>query len=278
MKVFRNLILPMAAGAILFAPLAVGQVTLSVTYFTIAEHDQDMQDVINGPFSNEVQNTLGPHGLPILNTPAYGCVSNCLVNTTIYPFPRDLSSSGEITWWSPSLNIGGPGGTSDVVQTSTAQVTLPFSNRFFYPPNGSGPNDLNGFQSAIFSGTLNVPTSEPLTFSIGEDDVAFVYVDGTIACNLGGARGYVLGSCTTPNTLSAGSHTLQIFYSDLFATNAGLTFSVTTAGVTGTPGISATPAPPTTTPAPPTILLAMVALVGLGLFTGYRRFAASRNA
>ena len=167
-------------------------------------------------------------------------------------------------------DIGGPGGTSYVVQTSTAQVTLPFSNRFSYPPNGSGPNDLNGFQSAIFSGTLNVPTSEPLTFSIGEDDVAFVYVDGTIACNLGGARGYVLG-CTTPNTLSAGSPPLQIFYSDLFATNAGLTFSVTTAGVTGTPGISATPAPPTTTPALPTILLAMVALVGLGLFTGYRR-------
>ena len=69
-----------------------------------------MQDVINGPFSNEVQNTLGPHGLPILDTLAYGCVSNCLVNTTIYPFPRILSSSGEITWWSPSLTSVDPAG------------------------------------------------------------------------------------------------------------------------------------------------------------------------
>ncbi len=273
---FRNLILPMAAAAMALAPFAAGQITLSVTYFTIAENDRDMQDVINGPFSNEVQNTLGPHGLPILNTAAYGCVSNCLVNTTIYPFPRDLTSSGEITWWSPSLNNGGSGGVSDVVQTSTAQVTLPFSNRTFYPPNGTGPNDLNGFQSAIFSGTLNVPTAEPVTFSLGADDVAFVYVDGTIACNLGGARGYVLGTCTTPTTLSAGSHTLQIFYSDLFPTNAGFTFAVSTAGVTGTPGIT-TP-PPSTTPAPPTILLAMVALACLGLVMGYRRFAASRNA
>jgi hypothetical protein len=163
-----------------------------------------------------------------------------------------------------------------VVQTSVTQVTLPFSNRFFYPPNGAGVSDLNGFQSATFSGTLSVPASEPVSFSLGADDVAFVYVDGVLACNLGGARGYVLGTCTT-NTLTAGSHTLQIFYSDLFPTNAGFTFAVSTAGVTGTPGITA-PVAPIGTPAPPTILLAMVALACLGLFLGYRRFGPRRNA
>jgi hypothetical protein len=276
MKAFRNLILPMTAAVLALAPFAAAQVTLQVNYFTIAENDQDMQNVINGAVSNEVQNTLGPHGLPILNTAQYGCVSNCVADFAPYPLPRDLSSSGEITWWSPALNNGGAGGTSDVVQTSVTQVTLPFSNRFFYPPNGAGVSDLNGFQSATFSGTLSVPASEPVSFSLGADDVAFVYVDGVLACNLGGARGYVLGTCTT-NTLTAGSHTLQIFYSDLFPTNAGFTFAVSTAGVTGTPGITA-PVAPIGTPAPPTILLAMVALACLGLFLGYRRFGPRRNA
>jgi hypothetical protein len=224
-----------------------------------------------------VQNTLGPHGLPILNTQQHGCVSNCLVNTTIYPFPRDVTSSGEITWWSPALNNGGPGGTSDVVQTGTAQVTLPFLNRFMYPPNGAGISDANGFQSAVFAGTLTVPTAEPVTFSIGADDVAFVYVDGTIACDLGGARGYVVTSCTTPNTLSAGIHNLQIFYSDLFETNAGFSFAVTTPGITGTPGITALPTPPTT-PIPSTIVLTMVGMACVGLLFGYRGFARRHSA
>jgi hypothetical protein len=266
----------MTAAMLALAPFAAAQVTLQVNYFTIAENDQDMQNVINGAFTNEAQNTLGPHGLPILNTTQYGCVSNCLVNTTTYPFPRDVTSGGEITWWSPTLNNGGAGGTSDVVQTSTAQVTLPFTNLSFFPPNGVGANDLNGFQAATFSGTLNVPTAEAVTFSVGDDDLAFVYVDGVIVCNNGGARGYVVGNCTT-NTLSAGSHTLQIFYTDLFPTHAAFSFAISTAGVTGTPGITA-PTPPIGTPAPPTVLLAMVALACLGLFLGYRHFGLRRSA
>lgn len=275
MKAFRNLILPMTAAAMALAPFAAAQVTLSVNYFTIAENDQDMQNVINGPVTNEAQNTLGPHGLPILNTPQYGCVSACPIDTTIYPFPRDVTSGGEITWWSPALNNGGAGGTSDVVLTSTAQVTLPFTSLNFYPPNGTGANDLNGFQAAVFSGTLNVPTSEAVTFNVGDDDLAFVYVDGVIVCNFGGARGYVVTSCPA-GTLSAGSHTLQIFYTDLFPTHGSFSFAIATAGVTGTPGITAPT--PAATPAPPTILLALVALACLGLFLGYRRFAPRRNA
>ncbi len=116
---------------------------MAVTYYTIAENDQDMNHLANGVFDNEVQSELGPDGLPILNTAAYGCTSGCFTDT---PLPEDLTASGEITWWSPSLNDGGSGGVSDVVETGTGIVTLPYSNLNFYPPNGIGSNDGSGFR------------------------------------------------------------------------------------------------------------------------------------
>jgi len=263
MKAFRNRIAPMVAAAMALAPLAAGAgtVTMSVTYYTIAETDQDMDHVAHGIFTNEVQSRLGPDGLPVLNTAAYGCLSGCFTNT---PLPADVTASGEITWWSPSLNKGGSGGVSDVVQTGTAVITLPFNNPNFYPPNGTGPNDVSGFQAAVFSTTLSVPSAESITFNVGSDDAAFVYLDGSVVCQLGGVHGDSPGSCTS-GTLTAGSHTLKVFYSDLEQAGAGLTFGITTAGISGAPA----PTTPTT-PVPPSILLTVAGLACIGLFFGYR--------
>jgi fibro-slime domain-containing protein len=210
---------------------AFGQITMSATYYTIAETDHDM-NFFPSPtvFSNEVQNTLGPDGLPVLNTPAYGCTSGCYPGTV----PGDLTASGEITWWSPGLNKGGAGGVSDVIETGTGTITLPYSNATFFPPNGTGPNDLSGFQAAVFSTTLVVPSPETISFNFGADDVAFVYLDGSIVCDLGGAHPNTPGTCTS-SSLTAGNHTLELFYADIRTTHAELTFSVTTAGIAGSP-------------------------------------------
>jgi len=105
--------------------------SLNITYFTIAETDKDANHLGFGLVTNEVQSTLGANHLPVLNTPAFGCVSNCF---TLTPAPTDVLGDGEITYWSPSLNNGGAGGTSDVVQTGTGTVTLPFANNAFFPP------------------------------------------------------------------------------------------------------------------------------------------------
>jgi hypothetical protein len=264
MKAFRKLIPPMAVAAMALAPFAAGAgaITMSVTYYTVAEADQDMRHLAQGTFTNEVQSILGPDGLPVLNTVTYGCVSGCFTNA---PLPADLTASGEITWWSPSLNKGGSGGVSDVVQTGTGMITLPYNNLNFYPPNGTGLNDASGFQSAVFFTVLNVPSAETISFNIGADDAGFVYLDGKVVCQLGGVHANTPGICTS-TTLNAGSHTLQLFYSDLDVTDAELTFAVTTAGVTGSP------APPsvTTTPVPPSILLTVAGLVCIGLFLGFR--------
>ena len=151
-----------------------------------------------------------------------------------------------------------------MVQTSTGTITLPYNNPNFYPPNGTGSNDGSGFQAAVFSTTLTVPTAESITFNVGSDDVAFVYLDGSVVCQLGGVHGIAPGNCTS-STLTAVSHTLKVFYSDLAQVGAALTFSITTAGINGAPG----PATPTT-PVPPSILLTVIGLACIGLFLAYR--------
>jgi len=183
-KAFRNLIPPLSMAAMALVPFAAsaGTITMSVTYYTIAETDRDMGHLAYGTFSNEVQSTLGPDGLPVLNTAAHGCISDCFTNV---PFPTDLTASGEITWWSPSLNNGGSGGVSDVVQTGTGSITLPYLNTTFFPPTGTGPNDTSGFQAAVFSTTLNVPSAEAIAFNLGSDDDAFVYLDGRVRLPIG---------------------------------------------------------------------------------------------
>ena len=183
---FGPALVTMAAAALVLPSAArADTITMSATYYTIAADDVDMGHLASGVFNNEVQSTLGTDGLPILNTATYGCSSNCFTNS---PFPADLTASGEITWWSPSLN-------KNVTETTTGTITTPYSNGSFYPPNGTGPNDANGFQAAIFSTVLDVPTSENISFNVGADDVAFVYLDGSIVCDLGGVHGDAPGTC-----------------------------------------------------------------------------------
>jgi hypothetical protein len=222
--------------------------SLNITYFTIAETDKDANHLGFGLVTNEVQSHLGANGLPVLNTPAFGCVSNCY---TITPAPTDVLPDGEITYWSPTLNKGGAGGTSDVTQTGTGIVTLPYANNSFFPPNGTGSGDGNGFQAAILSGTINAATTESIGFNIGSDDMAFLYLDGTLQCSDGGVHANGTVPCTT-SIISAGNHTLELFFVDINNTQSALDFSITTEGVTTTPSV----------PEPSTFMLLGTGLMG----------------
>jgi hypothetical protein len=228
----------------LLAPIAAQAQSLGITYYTIAANDPDANSLAFGVYSNEVQNALGPNGLPVLNLSQFGCTSNCYSQSGAPGFPYGTSSStpnvnvlnstGEITYWSPSLN-------PYVTQTLTTTTTLPFnvpSN--FFPPNGTGSNDgpPNGYQAAVLSGTINAPTTETLSFAIGSDDMAFAYIDGEVVCSDGGVHGSASVPCTTP-TVSAGNHTFDLFFVDINETQAGLTFSINSTGVTTSPPATA---------------------------------------
>lgn len=222
--------------------------TLNITYFTIAETDKDANHLAFGLFTNEVKSTLGANGLPILNTAAFGCSTGCFSPVGA---PTDVLPDGEITYWSPAKNNGGPGGTSDVTQTGTGVVTLPYANNSFFPPNGTGSGDGSGFQAAILSGTIIAPTTESIGFSIGSDDMAFLYLDGNLACSDGGVHGNSSVPCTT-SIISAGPHSLELFFVDINNTQAALDFAITTEGVTTTPSV----------PEPSTFMLFGTGLLG----------------
>jgi len=189
--------------------------TLSATYYSVAPGDADFQSYCCGTFNNQVTGKLGPDGLPVFN-PAYGG-----------PAIHDVNGSGEITWWSPTLN-------HHVTLSGAGTIALPYSNAAFYPPMGNGSSDANAFQTAVFSGTLTLPKAEAVTFTAGADDSVFAYVDGNTVINLGGVHPDTAASGTT-GVLSAGSHSLKVFYADLYRTQAALNFAVTTPGVTTTP-------------------------------------------
>jgi hypothetical protein len=227
---------------------------LNITYFTISASDPDAGTLCCGVSDNEVQSLLGPDGMPVLNTGMTGA-----------PVPTDVNSgTGELTYWDPSLN-------SHVTQTGTAVVDIPFINDSFFAPNGTGTCDGSapgcyGFQSAILSGTIDVPTTETISFNVLSDDNAFVYLDGTNVCDDGGVHGAASTPCTT-STISAGDHTIEVFYDDLDPTAAELEFYITTEGVTTSP-------PPSTgvTPEPGSFVLLSSGLAVI-LFTMRRKFA-----
>ena len=215
-------------AALVAAPLAVAHAgSLNITYFTIAETDADGGNMCCGVSTNYVQSTLGANGLPVFNPGATATSGSVFT-------PHDLLADGEITWWSPSLNNGGAGGTSDVVQTGTGVVSVPYVNDGFFPPNGTGPNDENGFQAAILSGTLIAPTAESVSFSISSDDMAFLYLNGQLACDDGGVHAATTVPCTS-FVVPAGDNSIELFYVDLDPTQAELDFSITTTDVTTSP-------------------------------------------
>lgn len=243
--------LAVAALFLLAMPRAVAN-TVTITYYTVSGNDPDGGHLAFGTYDNEVQSKLGPNGLPVLNTTAYGCVSDCYSSIGA---PTNVTSDGQITYWDPALN-------PYVTETGTATVSLPFnvpSN--FFPPNGTGFADGPGYgyQAAVLSANLVVPasTTETISFNIGADDMAFAFLDGQVVCDLGGVHGDTPGTCVSPMTLSSGTYSLEVFYTDINPTQAAFTFGINTSGITTTP-------PTSTTPEPDTLTLLALGVAGIG--------------
>ncbi len=236
-------------------PAAATTYTFGVSYYTIAgtyngagSGDPDFNTIgcCTATFTDEVTSSLGPHGLPVYNTASSA------------PTIHDVNGSGEITWWSPSMN---PFVTATGTGTLTTQSNGIFSNHSLFPPNGTGGNDGSGFQGLIVSGVIHLASAQSVSFTVGADDDAFLYVDGTVATQEGGIHG-VSDAPVDTSTLAAGDHTFELFYVDRNVTGAGLDFGIASEDLVVNP---VPPTPPTTpVPEPGSLLLFSAGLLGLG--------------
>lgn len=196
--------------------------TLSANYFEVLNNGSGAPD-FGGSGSPNVTlgSSLGPNGFPVVN----------LVTPGISGYNH---TTGEITWWSPSMN-------SAVLSTGTGTISLPFASNM-YPPNSTGADDFTGFETAYFQGAFTLGSTESVQFQLGSDDDSFIYVDGVLIGQNPGIHGVTNVNFTASNLL-AGSHTLEVFFDDRERTGAYLSLNLLTTDVIITPPSTGVPEP-----------------------------------
>jgi hypothetical protein len=218
-----------------------------------------------GESPNYVTSTLGPNGLPVYNagySANYGTV-NPLSSASL------LGSTNQINWWDPASS----GGNANVTSDGTGTVALSSGMTSMFAPGTTG--DSNYFATDILKGYFNLTSASSVEFSIGADDTAFIYVDGTLVDSLSGLNADT-PEPTSSISLSAGLHNVQIFYADRATGSGYLTFSEVSGTGLVTPTIYATAAQ--AVPEPSTIALFAIGILGLFAFTRRTQRAAASRA
>jgi hypothetical protein len=245
---FASVAAILAGGLLATATSAYADTVFSVQYFAAPTGSGDFHnggvptDGVTG--SNYVTGTLGPNGLPVF----VGSGFNNDGGQTLGVGSSYLDSSSQILYWTPGKNGIVSAGTGTIDFTTTPTVSM-----FVAAPLNPDPGTNSAYEeTAILTGTfVTTGASTPVQFTVGADDEAFVYLDGTLIETLAGIHGLNPGPSALED-VAAGTHTVQIFYADQDVTNAQLSFSETVGDVTITPSV----------PEPSTFMLLGTGLLG----------------
>jgi len=198
----------MAAGAAAAVSAVPADAAILAQYYQVQANGRDFQGAAtNSVVDNGVQQNLGPNGRPVISA------GNPLG-------AQDISASGELLWWSPGAST-----LLTVAQTGTQVIaTNSFDDQTFFAPNGTGANNNSSFLTAIFSGSFFETAARTISFTLGSDDDAFLFLNGAAVAQVGGIH------ANTVNTFNiatqAGNNTFQLFYADRRQTQASLSFSL----------------------------------------------------
>lgn len=186
-------------------------VLYGVNYFTVtAGGSGDFQTQCCSSRPNMVASTLGPNRRPVFTPDGGPAITGVDAMT------------GEIQWWTPGVTNGG----DTVIFSGVDLVSDSFSDTSFFPPDGTGADNANGFLTAFFTGNLTLDRGTIITANVGADDDAFVFIDEQLVSGLGGVHAVTLapqGSIFLP----AGTYSVDVFFADRFRTQSSLEFSLT---------------------------------------------------
>ena len=160
---------------------------------------------------------------PVLSNRRSGLTA-CRSSSTPGTF-GDVNTSGELLWWTPNSIGATPVVIAGTTYTYPNPAPLPFNiTSDFFPngPGGSNGGDI-GYTSVELKGTFVTPTGGSVTFSLGSDDDAWVFLNGQLVVDNGGVHALA----TTPNFLTnlvPGTNTVEVFMADRHVVQAGLYF------------------------------------------------------
>ena len=232
-----------AAASVAFIHSPALASAVDVTYYTLTSANQDTGGTITGVVKGLVKSTLGPDGLPVESTPGTF---------------KDVNAAGELLWWTPNSVSGTPWVLAGTSHAYPSTVTLPFNiTSNFFPNGSSGPNGGTvGYTSAELTGSFVTPAGGSVTFNLGSDDDAWVFVDGKLVVDNGGIHSFA-NTPTVVSGLAPGTNTIDVFFDERHVSQAGLFFN---ADVTINPSV----------PEPSTWAMMLLGFASLG-FAGYRR-------
>ncbi len=213
---FRGLVIAalLAGGTYAAAPAQAS--SLTATYFDLTQFNPDVAKDIPGVTLGLVDPTLDVNGMPVVSAAslAYPIASSNHL--------QDTSPSGELLWWTPHSSGGNPLVVLD--GRAAGPVSIPFNETSNLYPFGAGSDGgANGYLAIHLAGSFDAPAGGSVTFNLGSDDDAWVFVNGQLVVDNGGVHALAVAP-TTVSSLLVGTNTIDVFFVDRHDVQSGLYF------------------------------------------------------